>query len=83
MVVIELGYTKYVLPREKAMALVECLEHAEIYEQKYWNEEKRQALGMESSYTYHVYPSEQMFSMCVITDSHYQMAQLAGKPPRD
>lgn len=80
MVVIELGYRKYVLPRDKAMQLVECLEHAETYETKYWEEAKRQALGMTEAYTYHVYPSDSTFSMSVVTDSHYQMARLAGKP---
>lgn len=83
MVVIELGYVKYVLPRDKAMVLIEALEHADIYEQKYWSEEKRHMLGMTETYTYHVYPSEQMFSMSLITDSHYQMAKLAGKPAKD
>lgn len=80
MVVIELGYRKYVLPRDKAMQLIECLEHAETYEVKYWDESKRLAMGMPESYTYHVYPSDSTFSMSVVTDSHYQMAKLAGKP---
>ena len=80
MVVIELGYRKYVLPRDKAMALVEALESAETYEARYWDEAKRLALGMTETYTYHVYPSDSTFSMSLITDSHYQMAKLAGKP---
>ena len=83
MVVVELGYTKYVLPRDKAMALIECLESAEIYEQKYWTEEKRQALGMTEPYTYHVYPNESMFGMNILGDSQYQMAKLAGKPSKE
>lgn len=80
MIVIELGYRKYVLPREKAMALIDALESAEIYEQKYWEEAKRLAMGMTDAYTYHVYPSDSTFGMNIITDSHYQMAKLAGKP---
>lgn len=80
MVVIELGYRKYVLPRDKAMVLIEALEHAETYEVKYWDEAKRQAMGMTETYTYHVYPSDSTFGMNVVTDSHYQMAKLAGKP---
>jgi len=79
-VVIELGYRKYILPREKAMQLVECLECAEVYETKYWEESKRLALGMAEPYTYHVYPSDSSFSMSIISESHYQMAKLAGKP---
>lgn len=80
MIVIELGYKKYVLPRDKAMVLIEALEHAETYETKYWDEAKRLAIGMTEPYTYHVYPNESSFSMNIITDSHYQMAKLAGKP---
>ena len=80
MVVIELGYRKYVLPRDKAMQLIECLEHAETYEARYWEESKRVERGMTDSYTYHVYPTDATFSVNVITDSHYQMAKLAGKP---
>ena len=83
MIIIELGYTKYVLPREKAMVLIEALEHAEVYETKYWSEEQRKALNMTEQYTYHVYPSDKTFSMSIITDSHYQMAKLAGKPTKE
>ena len=80
MVVIELGYRKYVMPRDKAMVLIEALESAETYEVKYWDETKRTEKGMTDSYTYHVYPSDSTFSMNIITDSHYQMAKFAGKP---
>ena len=80
MVVIEIGYRKYVLPRDKAMQLIECLELAESYEAKYWEEAKRMALGMTEAYTFHVYPSDSTFSMSIISESHYQMAKLAGKP---
>jgi hypothetical protein len=80
MVVIDLGYRKVVLPREKAMQLIECLESAEQYEEKYWSETKRKELGMGESYTYHVYPVESGFSMTILGDSKYQLAKLAGKP---
>lgn len=80
MVVIDLGYRKVVMHRDKAMQLIECLESAEQYEEKYWGEEKRKALGMTESYTYHVYPIESGFSMTILGDSKYQLAKLAGKP---
>jgi hypothetical protein len=80
MVVIDLGYRKVVLPRDKAMQLIECLESADQYEEKYWGEEKRKALGMTEAYTYHVYPIESGFSMTILGDSKYQLAKLAGKP---
>ena len=80
MVVVDIGYRKLVMTKEKAMMLVECLESADVYEEKWWSDEKRTARGMESTYTYHVYPNEANFGMKIISDTHYQMAKLAGKP---
>jgi|694.fasta_scaffold02765_11 hypothetical protein len=80
MVVVDIGYKKYIMPKEKAMQLVEVLESAEVYEEKWWSEDKRKELGMTETYTYHVYPNEANFSMQIIGDSKYQMARLAGKP---
>lgn len=80
MIVIDLGYRKVALTKEKAMLLMECLESAEIYEEKYWSEDRRKELGMTETYTYHVYPNEANFSMQIVSDSKYQMAKLAGKP---
>jgi hypothetical protein len=80
MIVIDLGYRKIVLSKEKAMMLIECLEGAETYEEKYWGEEKRKEKGMTEAYTYHVYPNEASFSMSILGDSKYQLARLAGKP---
>ena len=79
MIVIDLGYRKVVMPKEKAMQLMDCLESAELYEEKYWSEEKRKELGMTETYTYHVYTNESNFSMQIMSDSKYQMAKLAGK----
>jgi len=83
MIVIDLGYKSIVLPRTEGMKLLEILEKAEIYERKYWTSDKRIALGMDTEYTYHVYPSEQEHAVKLITDQHYQMAKLAGKPQKD
>jgi len=80
MIVIDLGYRKVVMPKEKAMQLMDCLESAELYEEKYWSEDKRKELGMTETYTYHVYNLENNFSMQIMSDSKYQMAKLAGKP---
>jgi hypothetical protein len=80
MIVIDLGYRKVVMPKEKAMMLMDCLESAELYEEKYWSEDKRKELGMTETYTYHVYTNESNFSMQIMSDSKYQMAKLAGKP---
>ena len=80
MVVVDLGYRKVILSKEQAFVLIECLEKAETYEEKYWNEAKRKEFGMENEYTYHVYPNEKSFSMQVISNDIYRMAKLAGKP---
>jgi len=83
MIVIDLGYRKVVMPKEKAMLLMDCLESAEIYEERYWSEEDRKALGMTGTYTYHVYPNDTNFSMQIVSDSKYQMAKLAGKSTKE
>ena len=83
MVVVDIGYRKMVMTKEQAMLLVECLQSAEVYEEKYWNEDKRKEKGMEGSYTYHVYPNESNFSMHIVSDHMYAMAKLAGKPAKE
>ena len=83
MITIDLGYHKYVLPKEEAMKLVEILEKAEMYEAKYWNTDKRREKGIDADYTYHVYPNDKSFNMSIITDDHYRLAKLAGKPEKD
>jgi hypothetical protein len=82
MVTIEIGYKKIVLPRDKAMLMMECLESSMEYQAKYWSEEDRKRLGMSmnEAYTYHVYPNTAQYAIAVITDEHFQMAKLAGKP---
>lgn len=81
MVVIDLGYRSVVLPKEEALKLIDILEKAEAYEQKYWSTNERKERGMpeDQDYTYHVYPFEPSFNMKIITDSLYEMAKLAGK----
>jgi hypothetical protein len=80
MVVVDIGYKKLVMPKDKAMMLVECLESADVYEEKWWSDDVRKEKGMDSTYTYHVYPNEASFNMKIVSDTHYQMARLAGKP---
>ena len=80
MVVIEIGYRHICLPNEKAMQFIELLTEAEIYHAKYWSAEKRKERGIESEYTYHVYPNDKEYSMKIISNDLYNMAKLAGKP---
>ena len=83
MVVVDIGYRKLVMTKEKAMVLVEALESAEVYEEKWWSDEKRKERGTEHTYTYHVYPNDSHFSMRIVSDTHFQMAKLAGKPIKE
>jgi len=80
MVIVDFGYSKVVLSKDKAFQLIECLESAERYEEKYWPEAKRKENGMQVDYTYHVYPNETQFSFRVLSDEQYQLCKLAGKP---
>jgi hypothetical protein len=81
MVVIDLGWKKFVMDKHKALALIECLESAELYEEKWWSDEDRKRIGMgNDSYTYHVYPNTNNFSMSIMSDEKYRMCKLAGKP---
>jgi hypothetical protein len=83
MVVVDIGYRKLVMTREKAMMLIECLESAEAYEEKWHSDEARKAKGMEETYTYHVYTNESGYKMHIISDHLYALAKLAGKPAKD
>ena len=83
MVVIDLGWQKVVMNREDAMKFVEIIERSETYENKYWSREDRAKLNMADEYTYHVYPNDKEYTMKIISDSHYEMAKLAGKPVKD
>lgn len=82
MVVVDLGWQKIVMNREDAMKFVEIIERAETYENKYWSRDERTKLGMDDEYTYHVYPNDKEYQMKIISDSHYEMAKLAGKPAK-
>lgn len=80
MVVIDIGWQKIVMNREDAIKFVEIIERSETYENKYWSRDEREKMGITEDYTYHVYPNDKEYGMKIISDSHYQMAKLAGKP---
>jgi hypothetical protein len=68
MIVVDIGWQKIILPREDALKLVEILEKAEVYENKYWSRDERTSRGMTEEYTYHVYPNDKTFSMNIVSD---------------
>ena len=83
MVIIDLGYRSVVLPTEDAVRVAEILAKAETFVEKYRTKEEKEKSGIDTDYTYHVYPQEQTFSMKIMSDSQYQMAKLAGKPVKE
>ena len=78
MVVVEFGYTQYVVSAKDALAMAEILERSEIYEKK-WIPTEDRAEGSPSE-TIHVYMNDREISMRIISNGLYQMAKLAGKP---
>lgn len=78
MIVIDVGYNKFVLGREDGIRLAEMLEKAEIFEEKWIDRADRGPDGAE--HTYHVYPNDKTLNMRLIPTQLYQMAKLAGKP---
>lgn len=80
MIVVELGYQSYVLPNKDAVALVDILEKAEVYESKWIPKEQRID---DADLTHHVYDNTRQIGMKVISDSLYRMAKLAGKPTKE
>lgn len=78
MIVVEFGWSsKFIMKTSDAMKLVEILEKADRYDEKWQKEE-------DGGTTYHVWPTEpsDMPSLKVVGESTYQMAKLAGKPEK-
>lgn len=77
-VIVNLGYRSIVLDAEKAIAIAELMQDAEMYQSKYHSAEN----GNPSYNTHHIYPIEpdNGFSMQMLTTESYNMYKLAGKP---
>ena len=69
--VLSLGYGDIVLPTKDAVTLMEILEKAERYRQKY---------NSGNPSTYHIWPQDVEYTAKLISDDLYRMAKLAGKP---
>jgi hypothetical protein len=76
MMIVELGYTKYIVSNKDAVTIADILEKAELYEQKWRKEE-------DGGTTYHVYDNDKQFTLTSLTNSLYNMAKLAGKPVKE
>ena len=77
MVVVEIGFRKYVMDTEKAVKVAELLTNAEMYERTYIPEEKR--VDSDVEYIHHIWDAEETVQMRVISDHLYRAAKLAGK----
>ena len=75
-VVINLGYKDYVLDAADAVTVLQLLENAELYQEKWQPMDQGGTL-------YYVYPqTPEASTLKVLTDSLYEMAKLAGKPEK-
>lgn len=78
MMVVEFGWnSKFVVKTADAVKLLEILEKAEKYEDKWQKAE-------DGGTTHHVWSAdvEDMPSLKLLSDATYQMAKLAGKPEK-
>ena len=75
MISLQFGWgTQFIMTAEDALKVIQILEKAMIYEERYRGKE-------EGGSTHHVYPiTGEMPSVKIISDDLYRMAKLAGKP---
>jgi hypothetical protein len=73
--VINFGYENYVMDTKDAIAILELINSAEIYKEKYRS-------TADGGSTYHIYPQshDSTNNMRIISDDLYRMAKLAGEP---
>lgn len=69
-VIVEVGWGRsFVLDSDRALALLDIMKDAEVFEEKY------------SAKTVHIYDNaDRNLSMRLLPDAIYRMAKLAGKP---
>ena len=79
-VIVEIGYTQYVLEVKQALLVIEALSSSERYERKYHNP----AAPEPSFQTHHIYPVEigsgETVKMQLLPDESYRLYKMAGKP---
>jgi len=74
--IIRMGYDKYVMDAEDALAIHEILAKAERYSSKYQTRDE----GGTVHYVWQQDGGDEMRSFEIMPDSLYRMAKLAGKP---
>jgi hypothetical protein len=76
--VIQIGYKEYLLDAKDVITIMEMLDKADVWEEKWQSHEDGGTL-------YFAYPQESEGSIRnvkIIPDSLYKMAKLAGKPEK-
>ena len=81
-VIVEFGYTQYVLNAKEALLVVEALSGAERYERTY-----HPMVGDTPGFnTHHIYPVEassgDSMKLQLLPDESYRLYKLAGKPEK-
>ena len=76
--IVNIGYKNYVMDTEKAIAVLEMLSGAEIYDSK-WSSLSKQT----SHYIYQQDDADFIREMKLLPDALYRMAKLAGKPNKE
>jgi hypothetical protein len=73
--VINIGYDNYVMDTKDAIAILELINSAEIYKEKYRS-------TADGGSTYHIYPQsyDSSKTIRIISDDLYRMSKLAGEP---
>ena len=71
--VIDFGHSNFVLDADKAIKLMELLDTAEVYQQRWRREE-------EGGSTKHIFAADSVCSIELLSDAKYKMYKLAGKP---
>ena len=72
---VRIGYTNYVMDGEKALALINMLEGAEVYESK-WRTEA------DGGTTHHIYKQDDdtRFDVSYLSEEKYRLYKVSGKP---
>jgi hypothetical protein len=75
-ITVQIGYQHFAMDGDKALALLDTLQGAEVYEIK-WRSEA------EGGTTHHIYPQDAVgrkVEIGYLTDEQYKLYKLAGKP---
>ena len=82
MVILELDYRKYVLSSKDAVTVMDILNSAEMYQEKYVSEANSPTGKSHTMYFVYGQDEQDMerISLRAMPDSLYKMAKLAGKP---